>query len=206
MEILSQKIIRIPFKAILLSLVLCCGSMAAFSQERLFDVIRNNDNVGMLKASSTNTAMGLLLYIESKVKVWAVINIKVNSNQSSLYKDGILKKAAVLRTVNGSTKVNNNILWRPVGYICMKKDGDTVTHKEDIRFSIASLYFTEPVNIAKVYSETALAFVPLKKTAVHTYEVSLPDGNKNYYTYENGLCTHVKAETDHGIVYFVARK
>ena len=153
-----------------------------------------------------STAMGQMYYIESFVKVWVVINIKVNFNQSNLYRDGILKQGAVIRTVNGSTKVNNNILWQPGGgYICLKKDGDTVRHKEEIKYSTAMLYFVEPVNLNRIYSEGSLAFIPIKKTEGHTYELTLVDGNKNYYTYENGVCVKVKAETDHGTVYFVAQ-
>lgn len=171
----------------------------------MYDVIRKGDNVGFLKASFSNTALGQFFYIESKVKVWVVINIKINYNQSNLYKDGLLQNAVMIRTVNGSTKVSNNILHSPQGYICKNIDGDTVMVKDEIRHTIATLYFREPVNINRVYSENFLSFLAIKSTGPHTYELSLADGKKNYYTYNNGLCTKVQAETDHGTVYLIAR-
>jgi len=193
-----------PF-VVCLALMLNWGASNA-QQTKMYDVIRNDNKVGTLKTSSVNTSMGQMYYIESFVKVWVVINIKVNYNQSNIYKDGVLRQGAVIRTVNGSTKMNNNILWQPGGgYICLKKDGDTVRHKEEIKYSTAMLYFAEPINLSRVYSEGALAFIPIKKTEDHTYELTLIDGNKNYYTYKNGVCVKVKAETDHGTVYFVAQ-
>lgn len=180
-------------------------SPAMAQQERMYDVIRKGDNVGTLKATVSNTPLGQFFYIESKVKVWVVISIKINYNQSNLFKDGLLQQAAMIRTVNGSTKVSNNILRNPKGYVCMRMGGDTVMVKEEIRHTIAKLYFHEPVNITRVYSENFLSFLAIKSTGPHTYELTLADGKKNYYTYVNGLCTKVQAETDHGTVFLVAR-
>ncbi|MES2773622.1 MAG: DUF6134 family protein [Bacteroidota bacterium] len=192
-----------PLTIAALFLVLLLPAMA--QQERMYDVIRKGDNVGTLKASVSNTPLGQFYYIESKVKVWVVINIKINYNQTNLFKDGLLQRAAMIRTVNGSTKVSNNIMHSPKGYVCMRMDGDTVMVKDEIRHTIAKLYFTEPLNITRVYSENFLSFLAIKSTGPHTYELTLADGKKNYYTYVNGLCTKVQAETDHGTVYLVAR-
>lgn len=179
---------------------------AGYAQnERMYDVIRKGDNVGTLKASFSNTPLGQFFYIESRVKVWVVINIKIVYNQSNLYKNGLLQRAAMIRSVNGSTKVSNNILKHPLGYVCMNIDGDTTMVKDEIRHTIATLYFREPLDISRVYSENFLAFLPIKSTGPHTYELTLADGKKNFYTYSNGLCTKVQAETDHGTVYLVAR-
>ncbi len=186
-------------------LFLLLHNAALAQNERMYDVIRKGDNVGTLKATFTNTPLGQFFYIESKIKVWVIINIKIVYNQTNLYKDGLLQKAALIRTVNGSTKVNNNILKHPLGYVCMNVDGDTTMVKDEIRHTIATLYFREPVNINRVYSENFLAFLAIKSTGPHTYELTLADGKKNYYTYANGLCTKVQAETDHGTVYLVAR-
>lgn len=186
-----------------MSLMLLAPAMA--QQERMYDVIRKGDKVGTLKATVSNTPLGQFFYIESKVKVWVVINIKINYNQSNLFKDGLLQRAAMIRTVNGSTKVSNNILLSPRGYVCMKMDGDTVMVKDEIRHTIAKLYFIEPLNISRVYSENFLSFLAIKSTGPHTYELTLADGKKNYYTYINGQCTRVQAETDHGTVYLVVR-
>ena len=187
------------------SLLLLNLATAFAQQERVYDVIRKDDKVGTLKATFNNTPLGQFYYIESKVKVWVVINIKINYNQSNLFKDGLLQQAAMIRTVNGSTKVSNNILRNASGYVCMRMDGDTVMLKEEIRHTIAKLYFIEPININRVYSENFLSFLAIRSTGPHTYELTLADGKKNYYTYENGLCTKVQAETDHGTVYLVAR-
>ncbi len=204
---INKQTLQTGFKQIsLITLVfLLCFSAALAQSERMYDVIRKGDNVGTLKASFTNTSLGQFFYIESKVKVWVVINIKIVYNQTNLYKEGLLQRATIIRAVNGSTKVNNNILRTPLGYVCMNKDGDTTMVKEEIRHSIATLYFKEPLNVSRVYSENFLAFLTIKSTGPHTYELTLADGNKNYYTYTNGLCTKVEAQTDHGIIYLVAR-
>jgi hypothetical protein len=54
------------------------------------------------------------------------------------------------------------------------------------------LYFFEPVNIKQVYSDFSHSLLAIKKNKDGMYQLTLPDGNLNYYRYVNGVCTYVK--------------
>jgi hypothetical protein len=183
--------------------ILLCYSASA-QQQLSYNVIRKGANVGNMKITSTTSTAGQLFFIESNVQVWILVTIKIANIQSDFFKNGVLQKASIIRTVNGSTKMNNNIMQVPGGYITMDKSGDTTMIKGDIKHTIANLYFNEPTHGNPIYSENFLKFLTVKKIGQHMYEIQMPDGNKNVYTYQNGVCIHLKAETDHGVIYFVA--
>jgi hypothetical protein len=42
-----------------------------------------------------------------------------------------------------------------------------------------------------VYSDNFQQYVPVTKVSANKYKISFPNGNYNYYTYKNGVCTTV---------------
>ena len=74
--------------------------------------------------------------------------------------------------------------------------------KRLIDYDLVCLYFREPVNITKVYSDTHGTFLNLRNIGPHKYELILPDGKKNIYTYQFGICTEVQVTQFFSKVYF----
>ena len=57
-----------------------------------------------------------------------------------------------------------------------------------------SMFVTEPIHSMHVFSDTFNKLLVLKKIGEHTYLLELPDGNRNTYRYEDGICSEVKIE------------
>jgi hypothetical protein len=51
------------------------------------------------------------------------------------------------------------------------------------------------VLIKKVFSENQLTMLSVHNVSVHCYEVQMPDGKKNYYSYREGVLVHAKLST-----------
>jgi hypothetical protein len=60
----------------------------------------------------------------------------------------------------------------------------TIPEKE-IKVTTSNLFFTEPLNADSVYSERFLQFCKLSRSGNGKYELHLPDGTINNYTYTN---------------------
>jgi L-ribulose-5-phosphate 3-epimerase UlaE len=66
---------------------------------------------------------------------------------------------------------------------------------------MSEVYFREPTDGKKAFSQHFGQFLQFEKTAEDTYFLVSPDGS-NEYKYENGVCTEVKVSRDYGTVYF----
>lgn len=53
------------------------------------------------------------------------------------------------------------------------------------------LYCREPDDQAQVYSDNFQQFLQVKQVSPHVYRIDLPDGNYNFYSYTNGICSKV---------------
>lgn len=60
----------------------------------------------------------------------------------------------------------------------------------------------EPINLQKIFSENYKRFIPIKAIKPHQYELQLPDGNRNFYTYANGICVSAEVNTTLSTVFF----
>ena len=63
------------------------------------------------------------------------------------------------------------------------------------------LYFQEPFNKQIVYSDNFQQFLTIEQVDLHRYKIVLPDGNYNYYTFTDGLCSTVELHHSFYTVY-----
>lgn len=171
----------------------------------VYDIIRRNETIGTVQASQLYEGPQTSYHIESHVAIRLFTDIKVDVCLNSNYLNGMMKDAWMRKTINGSDKTNNYILKGSNAYFFVNKNGDTSSLQAIITNSIATLYFSEPTNIEKIFSENFLRFVPLQFEDSGTYKIVLPDGHVNHYTYQNGLCTQVVMETQLSTVFLKLR-
>jgi hypothetical protein len=56
------------------------------------------------------------------------------------------------------------------------------------------LYYHEPIGKKLIWSDSFGKFLPIRLSGNHRYELILPDGKKNFYTYNYGICSMVETE------------
>src|SRR4029079_18149923 len=127
-------------------------------------------------------AEGFSITIDSKTSISIFINFDVNVYQFNKYQNGKLTDALFIQSLNGRRKIHNRVQWTSNNYN-IQKDGQNLLMDGAINYSVASLYFEEPVFIRKVFSENQLTMLSVHNVSVHCYEIQLPDGKKNYYSY-----------------------
>jgi hypothetical protein len=160
-------------------------------QVRLYKVIYKGDEVGTLRFKQLVTGDSVHYKMSSDVQTRFIFRIHVKSTEEAVFKNGKLLYSAVNRTVNGNEKVRRQTLAANNVYHLKREGKASIFNNANIQYNLIRLYSMEPVNINKVYSDNFQQYLPVIKAGAHKYKVELPDGNYNYYTYNNGICSKV---------------
>ena len=179
-------------KAIFIVLLLFSISLHAQVQTREYNVSYKGDNVGKMEFYQNTTGDNVYMKMVSNVEMNFIVNIKVNTEEESFFQNGKLIYSNVSRKVNGKEKINNQT----------KAFGDTYQTSSDgkpgsinnklIDYNLILLYCNEPVNVQIVYSDNFQQLLHIQKVSEHKYKIDLPDGNYNYYSFLNGICSNVE--------------
>ena len=166
-------------------------TLSAQQQLSVYQVKYKGERVGTVNLLKEKQGEKLYYKMTSDIKARFIFSIRVKTSQESIFENGRLTYSTVSRNVNGNEKSLRETKSADNAYLLIKEGkSSTLTHKT-ITYNVMSLYYQEPVNISKVYSDNYQQFLSLKKIKPHTYKMELPDGNYNYYTYTNGVCTRV---------------
>lgn len=171
-----------------------------------YSVLRDNKTIGHIHINKTITNDITEYFFESNVKLTFIFSIEVYDRMKVIFKNGQMLQAVLYRTLNGRVKVNNSATWNGQGYTMTNQDHEKNTIKHLINLATANLYYNEPANVNAVFSEKFQKMIPIKHVGNKKYLLDLPNGNKTYYSYCNGVCNLVEAETDWASLKFVLNK
>jgi hypothetical protein len=184
------------YRKIIFSILLSLTVFTLSAQEPIdYIVTYKGDNVGSMRMYQKKSGNTVFIKMVSSVQMRFIFSIKILSEEESVFKDGKLVYSMIKRNVNG--KENTNKITKASGDIYQTSSGGKKNINKDIAidYNLHLLYIFEPLNIKKVYSDNFQQFVPIQKIGAHQYKVPLPDGNYNYYSFENGICSKVEVHT-----------
>ncbi|MEO6167995.1 MAG: DUF6134 family protein, partial [Chitinophagales bacterium] len=161
----------------------------------VYEIFRGTDKIGTIVGIQITDGSKKLFRIQTHLDVRVIFSVKADIVVRNTFMDDVLTEAYAKRLVNNSVKTNNAILKQGSRYQMIDKDQDTTFYNGAIGPCVSQLYFGEPVNLTSVFSEAFLQQVPIRKSSDGIYELILPDGHMNHYTYVNGVCTAVTIET-----------
>lgn len=163
------------------------------AQNLTYAVLLRDEQVGTLHVKRTITKDQTDYKLESTIKVEKIINMLVEYQMNATFVHGILKKSITLQKSNG--KVNTYTRTTHAGsYYQVELLNGKRKEKEQIDFNLCTLYFQEPAGKKRIWSDSYGTFIRVRPVGPHRYELLLPDGKKNYYTYHFGICSMVETE------------
>lgn len=185
--------VRITKIGLLLILTLV---LPAQSQPLTYSILRNNKCIGKLNVVRDSKNDSTIYLLQSRVEISMLFHFDINTYHRNVFFKNQLKEYRLVQKVNGSTKESRSAFWAGLEYIM--QNGNSLDRKESkiIYYTVASMYYSEPKEINYVFSEFFQQFIVIGKLGAHKYLLNFPNGNKTTYTYGNGVCTEVVAETD----------
>ena len=176
-------------------------SYAESGRKLHYEVIRNGKVIGYLDAMRNGNGPIVEYSMESNVKISLLMDFALYSKVFGSFNNGILTSGSIIRRVNGKDKANAIITWQKDRYL-IKDMEESIELKEKITYTSACLMHEEPAHLQKIFSENFKRFIPIRAIKPHQYELQLPDGNRNFYTYENGICISAEVNTTLSTAYF----
>lgn len=162
-----------------------------------YDIVKKQSVVGSFQTTKTVSNDEVRYQIHFKASAsFLIFNYRVNATQESVFKNGEMQLGSLTRTVNGKRKAQHHIALQENSYKIIKDGKPTLNLHSAINYSVSALYFSEPLGRSLIFSENHLQFIPITQLSAHRYSITLPDGNTNTYTYEDGICILAEIETD----------
>lgn len=192
-------------KRIILSFLLITFCWATQAQKLKYTIRFKNDVVGQMRAERTQGAKSKIR-IDSQISMQMVIKLELEYFMESIFEKGILTFSHTIQKANGKEHANTTTSKEKEGYKVVTQKSTTVVPRSEIRYNLCRMYFEEPGGISEVWSDTYGTMLKIKPAGKGRYELTLPDGKRNYYTYYKGICTLVETELMVGKVTFQLSK
>ncbi len=151
-----------------------------------YKIESNGTYIGNLSATKTVKEGITQIKVVSavKVKLFLFIDFKYILNCS--YRNGEMIQSSLVTYVNGKIHSTSNVKKKS-NYYNINHEGDNFKRYENIRFSSAMLYFTEPKGIGSIFSEFECVDNSIKGIAPNEYQLkNSKNGSLNTYCYHNG--------------------
>jgi len=185
----------------LLVAVILLVSAKGFSQKLKYSIRLNDEVVGNMTAERTTKAKSTIT-INSFIAVQKFIKIELQYFMESVYEKGKLLTSRTIQKFNGQEQANSSTTFDKDGYKVSTKQGNSRVNLNAIQHNLCKLYFEEPAGIKEVWSDTYGRMLQIRPAGKNKYELILPDGKSNFYSYYKGICTLVETETPVGKVTF----
>ena len=123
---------------------------------------------------------------------------KVEYTMSSLYERGKLVQME-MRNIMDEVLLQSSDLKLVDGVYQIHTDlGNMEIPEDELRPGSASMFFQEPVGLTSVFHERHGRNVELTKKSDNIYELALPNGGREVYTYKNGKVFYVMIDKTFG--------
>jgi hypothetical protein len=174
----------------------CCMS---FGQKLKYNVYLMDNKIGEMTIERRDSA-GFKRYAlksNTDVKLLFMEKRSAFSTYVSFDGDGKLISAFFQNIKDDETLVTKSI-WKN-GKLWVDKNGEKTEYNGPINFSSVLLYFAEPKNQQKVFSERVGKFFEMVKQADGTYLTDL-DGHYAVYTYKAGKLVELEMKSTFGSI------
>lgn len=163
------------------------------SEKIMFSVIQKNKEVGEMVGQKSISADNVTYNCLTNATTRKIVNIDVSTEYQVKLREGKMQSAEAKIKVKGLSYAHQFTKYCKKD--CENSRNITITN-QTILFTSAMLFFEEPVNVSRVYSELEDKFHALKNKGNHIYEKISLEGLVSRYHYRNGKL--VKAEIDTG--------
>ena len=194
--------IFLPIISGIIFLLLILVPVSGFTQQYSYSVLRGDKQIGTLSVKSVKAEKRTMYSIWSEAKTGFIFNININVMIEETFNMGEMEHSTFIRKIDGIEMIKNTVDKLNDGLLLKHNDGDDKIISSKINYSMGAMYFIEPLNRKFVYSENYQQFVPVFEAGKNRYLIKFPDGNKSYYTYNDGMCTGVEVHTNWTFIIF----
>ncbi|MFX1702493.1 hypothetical protein PV783_00990 [Chitinophaga sp. CC14] len=188
------------FRLLFITFTVAVLFLQAKAQTNTFEVRIANHAVGTIEANRKLAGNAKSIIIKTRIQIMLS---KINSDIANEYSNNVLTTAKVSRVSGKSGEDKQTTIHRNGKEYTIIVNGAKSVIDTEIEECVADLYFMEPRQLNRVFSETLGRFLPVKSLGGGVYELILPEGKKNVFKYENGILKQVEVNHTLGKALFV---
>ncbi|MDR6570333.1 MULTISPECIES: DUF6134 family protein [Chitinophaga] len=188
------------FRVLFITFTVAVLFLQAKAQTNTFEVRIANHAVGTIEANRKLAGNAKSIIIKTRIQIMLS---KINSDIANEYSNNVLTTAKVSRVSGKSGEDKQTTIHRNGKEYTIIVNGAKSVIDTEIEECVADLYFMEPRQLSRVFSETLGRFLPVKSLGGGVYELILPEGKKNVFKYENGILKQVEVNHTLGKAFFV---
>lgn len=169
----------------------------AAAQVQRFTIFVSEEAVGQLTATeSTYLGGGSVLNIDSRMTIRFLGSFVIESHQASFFRRAVLHEAEAEVRRDGRLREQCLTERAGSGYRVTLKGESPLAVPGPVLWTVGQLYLHEPKGVRQVYSERLGQLCPVLVVGPGVYEVELPNGSRNRYTYQQGVCQRMETTTN----------
>lgn len=163
------------------------------TQMAIYDIFKGDKSIGTVQAEKITLSDGSQRYLlESEVAFSFLGRHTLRYTFNTHYQKGLLTFAEAKNLLNQKLRDSSRVQWDGHRYLINTDGSQSVLENTPISYSVSSMYYLEPDGVSQAFSERFAQFCPIRKLAPGKYELTMPDGRKNIYYYEKGVCQRVE--------------
>ena len=168
-------------------LILCTGMYtSSIAQDLYYSVWQKGKLIGETQVCKYEV-YGVTTYeLYSHLKVNLLFPIKISQNLVAVYKNDVLVFASTQNYLNENLHSPSTVVRKDNGYNMLLNDDKVTKHNGAITFSGVRLFYTEPKQVSRVFSESYGRANSIVQTGEDTYRLTSSNNQINTYTYRSG--------------------
>jgi hypothetical protein len=152
-----------------------------------YKVYRDGKEIGYIRAVRSTQGEQVVYDVETHMTIKVLINQKVDYTSNAVYTNGILQSSSARSWVNDKVHHSCYTTLKGNKYI-VKTDKDNLVINRLISYSGVLLYFREPGNVDRVFSEMSGQDNLMRKAGAGYYILTNSKSKKqNKYWYKGGM-------------------
>jgi hypothetical protein len=167
--------------------------LTAQKQVRNYKVIRKGDEIGWMSVEKQTDSNTTTITMGTEVRAKFLFTFSSAAKEISQFHDGKLQHSYYYRKTNGNVKADRHTHLVGNSYEVADKEKTKLTILP-VTYNTLCMYFQEPVNLKKVYSDNNQCFLDIEKVADGGYKIVSPDDTSNTFYYTGGICYKVKID------------
>ncbi|PSL35947.1 DUF6134 family protein [Chitinophaga ginsengisoli] len=179
------------------------NSALLYAQTHNYEIRFSNHVIGNVTAHCKVNGASRNISIQSNVdmKLLAKFNLDISCD----FDNDILVRSKVIKSSGKDAGDNKTIITQreAKNYSIVQNGKKSVLNTTEIVHSVGEMYFMEPRQVTKIFSETLGIFLTLNSLGNGLYELLLPEGKRNVYKYEKGTLVQVEISQTLGKAYII---
>lgn len=179
------------------SLFCCCSLLG---QKLKYEVTLFGKKIGETTVELRDSAGGKYYKLRSSTQVKMLFMDKRSSMSTDVFfgKDGVMS-SSLFKNIKEDGIVLTQSLWDK-GKLIVEKNGEKSCVPGPVKYSTLLMYFSEPSNIQRVFSERMGKFFDLVKEAEGKYSAEM-DNSSAIYTYSRGRLSELEIKSSLGSIF-----